>query len=1405
MIRFAVLFLSLISIVLTASADLERLSYINKSPTASAEMLVYGGNVFFVIDDEVNGNELWHSDGSEDGTQMLTSWEFDSQIVLAWKHWNDVLYFSVNVPSWSIDPEPSLQLWRSDGTKSGTYAIYDWSDTMYELSSASFHEMNGELVYFMTPTWGESQLHVINDSQDTVSYLNPSEDVLLDWITENKDGDLLPSDERIGKALESRGELFPLSSYIKLPAESSWDSDQYFSGKISGGNVFYLNEYNLMVFNGATGESETIAQRYDKAWYMIPHDDGFIYFNSVYIVIVDSLGSYKLINAIDSAHSLISHEGYVYYLRTSGNWAYRILPNGETESAIYPAPLEYEDTYFFDVYSQGGYALWKIDENTGESVLVKVLIDYADSNVLDFVSSGDYLYYTADDSVHGTELWVYDIIQKESHLVDDIYDGSGASNPIDLTIAGSRLYFQAQDDLSDPYKIWSVDIGLGIAGNAQLLDDKVENGSYTVCDTELIAIGPDIYYGKNLWRQYADFSVEYFWQLYKVDETSTVPILVVEKIGKSIRNLSAIGDRLFFTVYDEVHGRELWTSDGTDSGTRLIKDITAGSAGTDIYLLAEASNYVFFIADDSVHGPELWKTDGTEVGTSLVRDINPGVEGCVNLGDTSGLSHCSATGKIFFSATNGTDGVELWVSDGTESGTEMVKDIFPGASNSSPMHLIEYNGKAFFTADDGTHGNELWSSDGRSEGTKLVLDLSPELMSSFSYFGSLVVSGTRLLGLLKGYPSNPYGYSLVVSDGSADGTGFVDTGDHSFTVDSNSTNTYYVPVRFVGYEKTVYCNPQIPYPSTGRELFVFEDITVEELLPSNSSVVVKRGPLQLDDQGSVDYIQLKLSSQPTSNVVVDLSSSERHTTIHNRFYKYLAFSPTSCIFTEDNWDVYQTVAVEAPYYGDSSSGSPSIKWASTSEDPSYNLNKDEVEGYLYPISVSVTDTSRPVPIAGSDQLVLVSSNVILDGSLSYDQQSDDLSYFWEQVSGPQVILSDANIASPSFTAPSGADNLVFSLNVSDGVNDGPSNHHLATVIISVRSENSKPEAYDSEITLLAGTPNYQVIEWANHGSDPDGDYLYWGDFTQTSGETVVEPFLPLTPQILTFSYTYLDDFGAESDPATITVNVVNSKSWANRSVADAGPDQSVLPGGTVTLNGLSSHSDNREIISYSWAQISGTRVALSSLSSSSPTFIAPSVDEDLVFALVVDDGLSESLQDLISIHVSAEENATPVANAVSASSTIPSGLIILDGSGSSDSDGDTLTYTWSQIAGTSVALSSATSSQPTFTAPSEVGLLVFSLVVSDGSASSSAVLISINIQEPIEDSSFSLGDATGDGVINIVDAMVIAQYAVRLRTSSEVPGLSVADVNGDNLVNIVDAMMVAQRAVRLRDENYEMK
>ena len=176
-------------------------------------------------------------------------------------------------------------------------------------------------------------------------------------------------------------------------------------------------------------------------------------------------------------------------------------------------------------------------------------------------------------------------------------------------------------------------------------------------------------------------------------------------------------------------------------------------------------------------------------------------------------------------------------------------------------------------------------------------------------------------------------------------------------------------------------------------------------------------------------------------------------------------------------------------------------------------------------------------------------------------------------------------------------------------------------------------------------------------------------------------------------------------------------------VANAGGDQAVVQGATVTLDGSRSSDADGTALSYAWSQTAGPTVVLSSVTSAKPTFTAPTVatDATLTFALSVTSG-GQSATDSVNVVVSPSlsTNHPPVANAGGSQTVTPGARVSLNGSASRDPDGDPLTFLWRQTAGSAVTLSSPSSVSPTFLAPGAAAALTFSLTVTDSKGLASA-------------------------------------------------------------------------------------
>ena len=195
-----------------------------------------------------------------------------------------------------------------------------------------------------------------------------------------------------------------------------------------------------------------------------------------------------------------------------------------------------------------------------------------------------------------------------------------------------------------------------------------------------------------------------------------------------------LGDQVVFTANydgDEV-GTELFVSDGTANGTVMLKDINPGAASSSPWFMGRLGDEWLFSAYEPVGGREIWKTDGTPEGTEQVAEIFPGSE------VSSWLGNAIVFGNHIYFSGNDDSGKELWKTDGTFLGTSRVKDINPGTIGDSPRSSYPSNfgvfqNKLYFQADEDQSGDELWESDGTSDGTQLVADIRSGSSGSYPH------------------------------------------------------------------------------------------------------------------------------------------------------------------------------------------------------------------------------------------------------------------------------------------------------------------------------------------------------------------------------------------------------------------------------------------------------------------------------------------------------------------------------------------------------------------------------------------------------------------------------------------------------------------------------------------------
>ncbi len=219
-----------------------------------------------------------------------------------------------------------------------------------------------------------------------------------------------------------------------------------------------------------------------------------------------------------------------------------------------------------------------------------------------------------------------------------------------------------------------------------------------------------------------------------------------------------VNGTLFFKAGNNGSDYELYTSDGTIGGTDRVLDINTGSASSNPYDLISFGGKLFFTADDGTHGRELWVSDGTNLGTHLFSDINNAATG--SFAEYGANNFTVFNGKLYFTASDGVNGSELWVTDGvdnTAAHTHIVKDLTPGPAGSTISNLTVVNDSLFFAGT--TTAKNLWMTDGISDPFQ-VSTVANSISSMVNFNGTLFFSAT----------GNGLGQELWTSDGTSAGT-----------------------------------------------------------------------------------------------------------------------------------------------------------------------------------------------------------------------------------------------------------------------------------------------------------------------------------------------------------------------------------------------------------------------------------------------------------------------------------------------------------------------------------------------------------------------------------------------------------------------------------------------------------
>ncbi len=678
-------------------------------------LAVFRDKVFFRGDDDVSGSELWTTDGTAGGTVQVADIEpgedssFPTELTVV----GDELFFYLG------GSRNNAKLYKTDGTSEGTVLVERLKGWRRSFGQA----VVGQDLFFPA-TSSESGNELWKTDGTTGGTFQVAE------ISPGS-GNASPSN------LTNLGDQLIFTARDRVSGNELWTSDGTSDGtRLLKDVTPGLADSFLTNFRSVAGKvlfTRVSNSSLDEVWATDGTEDGTI-----------RLGEFDGLDARWSA-------------ATAAHYYFTVSEAGEPSR------------------------LWRSDGTVEGTVMVP---DVDSAGISQLTSNGTDVFYVASDTQTGAELWTSDGTTTGTEQVADLNTTGESSNPQGLYSIGEqkflrangRLYQVEEEGLQELAGTESVRLveeadEFLLFGRLVNSDRQLWKTDGTEAGTEFLAdIEPDfqpepvVLNGRHYFRAVvgsldsgdvyrtdgtvggteiafnfrtndqmfvigdALFMIDSSRFLYRWQEGDERPEPFFEfDSNPEIFGMKQVGQQVFIEVGDSVSGlgSELWVTDGTTEGTRIVKDIAPGEADSSPTIVGSHLDNLFFTAITAEHGRELWITDGTEDGTRMIADIAPGPE-------SSGPGMVTVLGsQYFFSANDGTHGRELWTTDGTLSGTQLVSDINQGPGDAlgfGAPHLAD--GLLLLSADDGESGTELWVTDGTSAGTRQVTDINPGSDSS---------------------------------------------------------------------------------------------------------------------------------------------------------------------------------------------------------------------------------------------------------------------------------------------------------------------------------------------------------------------------------------------------------------------------------------------------------------------------------------------------------------------------------------------------------------------------------------------------------------------------------------------------------------------------------------------------